>query len=392
MLAPLLMYVDKVSVHLCLCGLRFCVFFSDSGAEEEAARVVTLRCCSPRNCRLTLPSASRDWVDALLQDGDRPVSLLPEGLHICCVYSSPNPHQGGTAAAGAAAADQGGGGVSSVPAAGPAAGGGACKTSSGAPSRGIGNPCNDCGERPIGGAGAAEVVTDKLQLPPSRLLHGVEQQQTALRTETAAPVAPAAATTPSPTGWHSQDGDSTASTLSAAQLQHSGSSSTSTSTSTSTSSMQQPRVRGLLSSPFPTSSPLECRVAAKPFTRGGLSGAHEGPPRAQGGPCELRCCLCCFTFERQIGRGGFSRVFRVRSNKSGKLLAVKVIQKEKIENDPQRLRRALAEREVMASSRSPFVLQLLCSFQTEKELFLVTDFCPGGEQCIFCISCLSFFS
>lgn len=45
----------------------------------------------------------------------------------------------------------------------------------------------------------------------------------------------------------------------------------------------------------------------------------------------------------------------------------------------QQLEHTLTERFVLATVRHPFVLQLRHAFQTADKLFLVTDYCPGGE-------------
>ncbi|KAL8271066.1 hypothetical protein Esti_005008 [Eimeria stiedai] len=304
---------------------------TEAGVEQAASQVVGLRCASSRNAGVPLTAATRDWFDALLQDGDRPLAFLPEGVDLSCVYASTANHQLKAAARPAA------------PAAAPVA------------------------------AKAATVVAAQGEGHHASSVPGAPQK-------TSEQGAAAVAAGGGSFSWHSQDGDSTASSLSHAQLHRSNSSSSSSSSNSSSSNgTTLPRVRGLVSSPFPTSSPSKASLASSYVIYGGPVRGPQGPSRTLRTPCHLRCCLCCFSFERQIGKGGFSRVFRVRSNKSGKLLAVKAVKKEKLEGDMQRLRRALAEREVMASCQSPFILQLYCSFQTQKELFFVTEFCPGGD-------------
>jgi protein-serine/threonine kinase len=43
------------------------------------------------------------------------------------------------------------------------------------------------------------------------------------------------------------------------------------------------------------------------------------------------------------------------------------------------LRYVKTERDVLAYSDSPFIVKLHYAFQTIKKLFLVIDFCPGGD-------------
>ncbi|KAL8443296.1 hypothetical protein Emag_005970 [Eimeria magna] len=357
---------------------------TEAGVEEAASQVVGLKCASPRSAGVPLTAASRDWLDALLQDGDRPLSLLPEGLHVSCVYASTANHQLKAATAAATAPAAAAPAAEARAAAVVAAQGEGQHAISvpGAPQKTIEQLPASVDAAIAAAAAAAAAAAQRVgqlglrqpppasQPPPS----GALQHQTSVRG------AAAAAAGGGSSSWQSQDGDSTASTLSHAQPHRSSSSNSSSSSSSSSSDgTALPRVRGLVSSPFPTSSPSKASLASTYFIHGGPLRGPQGPPRTLRGSCNLRCCLCCFSFERQIGKGGFSRVFRVRSNKSGKLLAVKAVKKEKLEGDTQRLRRALAEREVMASCQSPFILQLYCSFQTQKELFFVTEFCPGGD-------------
>ncbi|KAL8436762.1 hypothetical protein ACSSS7_001464 [Eimeria intestinalis] len=358
---------------------------SEAGVEEAASQVVGLKCASPRSAGVSLTAASRDWLDALLQDGDRPLSLLPEGLHVSCVYASSTSHKpkaaAPPAAAAAAAEAEAGPAKAATGVAAQGEGPHASALPTGTPKKTSEQLIASVNAAITAAAAAAAVAAKRVgQLdlgqhpvashPPAS---GVLQHQIGMRGAAAAAAAGGGSSS-----WQSQDGDSTASTLSHAQP-HGSSSSSSSSNSSSSNGTALPRVRGLISSPFPTSSPPKASLTSSYFSHGGPLKGHQAAPKAIRTSCDLRCCLCCFSFERQIGKGGFSRVFRVRSNKSGKLLAVKAVKKEKLEGDMQRLRRALAEREVMASCQSPFILQLYCSFQTEKELFFVTEFCPGGD-------------
>lgn len=39
----------------------------------------------------------------------------------------------------------------------------------------------------------------------------------------------------------------------------------------------------------------------------------------------------------------------------------------------------MAERKILEKICHPFIVKLMFAFQTEKKLFLVLDYCPGGE-------------
>lgn len=39
----------------------------------------------------------------------------------------------------------------------------------------------------------------------------------------------------------------------------------------------------------------------------------------------------------------------------------------------------LAEKEIMSQTRHPFVVSLWYAFQTDTKLYMVLDYCPGGD-------------
>jgi len=49
-----------------------------------------------------------------------------------------------------------------------------------------------------------------------------------------------------------------------------------------------------------------------------------------------------------------------------------IIQKEKVEQ-------MLTERKILEKADNPFIIKLHYAFQTKYYLFLILDFCPGGE-------------
>lgn len=79
-----------------------------------------------------------------------------------------------------------------------------------------------------------------------------------------------------------------------------------------------------------------------------------------------------------LGKGSFGEVFLVQKKSSGKYYAMKVLSKHKIVG--QNLTRyAYTEKNVLSFLRHPFIVSLQCSFQTDEKLFLVLDYCPGGD-------------
>ena len=86
-----------------------------------------------------------------------------------------------------------------------------------------------------------------------------------------------------------------------------------------------------------------------------------------------------FLLERVIGRGAYGKVFLVR-RKDGddSLFAMKVLKKEELRKRSQ-VERTKTERRVLERMRDPFIVRLHFAFQSKRKLFLVLDYCPGGE-------------
>ncbi|KAI9790916.1 MAG: serine/threonine protein kinase, AGC [Peltula sp. TS41687] len=79
-----------------------------------------------------------------------------------------------------------------------------------------------------------------------------------------------------------------------------------------------------------------------------------------------------------IGKGDVGKVYLVREKKSGRLYAMKVLsKKEMIKRN--KIKRALAEQEILATSNHPFIVTLYHSFQSEDHLYLCMEYCSGGE-------------
>lgn len=83
---------------------------------------------------------------------------------------------------------------------------------------------------------------------------------------------------------------------------------------------------------------------------------------------------------QQLGRGSFGDVYLVRDlfPNSGRLYAMKILNK-RTKQEESWLRYIKTERDVLASSHNPYIVKLHFAFQTSKKLFLVIDFCPGGD-------------
>ena len=77
-----------------------------------------------------------------------------------------------------------------------------------------------------------------------------------------------------------------------------------------------------------------------------------------------------------LGKGSFGQVYLVKHTSSGKLYAMKALNKEKFMSK-NLLKYAVTERNVMSYSHHPFIVGLYYAFQTSSKLFLILDYCPG---------------
>ncbi|PVG03453.1 putative SCH9-serine/threonine protein kinase [Serendipita vermifera] len=86
-----------------------------------------------------------------------------------------------------------------------------------------------------------------------------------------------------------------------------------------------------------------------------------------------------FDILKLIGKGTFGRVFQVRKKDTRRIYAMKVLSKKEIVAKKE-VAHTIGERKILQRSlESPFLVGLKFSFQTDTELFLVTDFKSGGE-------------
>ncbi|KAF9534391.1 kinase-like protein [Crepidotus variabilis] len=86
-----------------------------------------------------------------------------------------------------------------------------------------------------------------------------------------------------------------------------------------------------------------------------------------------------FEFLKLIGRGTFGKVFQVRKRDTRRIYAMKVLSKKEIVAKKE-VAHTIGERKILQRSlESPFLVGLKFSFQTESDLYLVTDFKSGGE-------------
>eukprot|EP00004_Rigifila_ramosa_P004623 TRINITY_DN150_c1_g1_i1.p1 TRINITY_DN150_c1_g1~~TRINITY_DN150_c1_g1_i1.p1 ORF type:complete len:469 (+),score=122.38 TRINITY_DN150_c1_g1_i1:34-1407(+) len=85
-----------------------------------------------------------------------------------------------------------------------------------------------------------------------------------------------------------------------------------------------------------------------------------------------------FEIMKVLGRGGFGKVTQARKKDTGRIYAMKAIRKEHVVQRNE-VDHTLSEKDVLAKVNHPFIISLKFAFQTEDRLYLVLDFCNGGE-------------
>ena len=85
-----------------------------------------------------------------------------------------------------------------------------------------------------------------------------------------------------------------------------------------------------------------------------------------------------FIIEDCLGAGSFGKVFKVRMKSNGQVYAMKVLNKKYLIKNNQ-LKYAITECNVLKQAASSFILTLYYSFQTPDNLYMIIDYCPGGD-------------
>lgn len=110
----------------------------------------------------------------------------------------------------------------------------------------------------------------------------------------------------------------------------------------------------------------------------GSSPTRAYVPCTGGAPDKEKIGLQSFAPIQLLGKGSFGEVYLVKKRSSGNYYAMKVLSKDKILK--QNLTKyAITEKNVLSNFHHPFIVGLNTAFQTASKLFLVLDYCPGGD-------------
>lgn len=85
-----------------------------------------------------------------------------------------------------------------------------------------------------------------------------------------------------------------------------------------------------------------------------------------------------FEIITELGRGSFGEVYMVIKKDTSVVYAMKVLRKDKIMGQ-NLVKYAMTERNVLSYIKHPFIVGLNFAFQTSDKLFLILDYCSGGD-------------
>ena len=85
-----------------------------------------------------------------------------------------------------------------------------------------------------------------------------------------------------------------------------------------------------------------------------------------------------FSIIKVIEKGSYGKVLLVKKNDEDKVYAMKVLKKKAMIKRNQ-VEHIKAERKIMELVDHPFIVKLKYAFQNPSKLYLVMDYCPGGE-------------
>ncbi|CAD8066782.1 unnamed protein product [Paramecium sonneborni] len=85
-----------------------------------------------------------------------------------------------------------------------------------------------------------------------------------------------------------------------------------------------------------------------------------------------------YIFHKLLGKGSFGEVYFATRKLDGEQYAIKTLCKERV-LAKNLTRYAQTEKNVLSVMKHPFIVRLHAAFQNSSKLFMVLDFCPGGD-------------
>ncbi|KAL0233635.1 hypothetical protein PCE1_002148 [Barthelona sp. PCE] len=85
-----------------------------------------------------------------------------------------------------------------------------------------------------------------------------------------------------------------------------------------------------------------------------------------------------FEIARVVGHGRFGRVYLARERKSGFIVALKVIPRKDLQENPLTARQVLAEIDIQSVCSHNNILELFGYFHDDKNIYLIIEYCTNG--------------
>ena len=85
-----------------------------------------------------------------------------------------------------------------------------------------------------------------------------------------------------------------------------------------------------------------------------------------------------FDFVKRISSGAFASVFIAKKHTTGDIFAIKAIPKNCL-NQKNQTKRVIAEKDILSSFSNPYIVTFYYSIIGHRNLYLVTEFVPGGD-------------
>ena len=85
-----------------------------------------------------------------------------------------------------------------------------------------------------------------------------------------------------------------------------------------------------------------------------------------------------FDFVKRISSGAFASVFIAKKHTTGDIYAIKAIPKNCL-NQKNQTKRVIAEKDILSSFSNPYIVTFYYSIIGHRNLYLVTEFVPGGD-------------
>ena len=81
---------------------------------------------------------------------------------------------------------------------------------------------------------------------------------------------------------------------------------------------------------------------------------------------------------RLLGKGEYGKVQLVRKKSTGELFALKTLNKNSIKQKKQ-IQNSKSEKSILQRLNHPYIVRLRQAFHTNLKLYLVLEYCSGGE-------------